>query len=216
MIADTARRRLVLGSDLLGSYPLYWTLTARGLVFASELSAVLRHPAVRRELDAEAVADYIALGMPFGTHTLASGVHLLAPGSLLTYDWQSGRLDIQRISDIATAFEPWQGSQSDYVGALCHAFAAAVRRSLSGGHQVGLSLSGGLDSRAILSAAERTGPCDCHLHAWREGCADEVIARQLAEIAGTRPHFLRARRRATCAISSRTWRAWSRSPTACT
>jgi asparagine synthase (glutamine-hydrolysing) len=188
-IADTTRRRLVLASDTIGSYPLYWTLTPHGLVFASELSAVLRHPSVRKALDAEAVADYVAFGMPLGERTLAADIHLLGPGSTLVYDWDSGRLEVRQPVGMAAAFRPWQGNRADYTEALCDTFAASVRRALAGSHTTGLSLSGGLDSRAILGQLNGQGRRISTHTLGVKGCADEVIAARLASIAGTRHTF---------------------------
>jgi asparagine synthase (glutamine-hydrolysing) len=121
-IADSERRRVVLVSDAVGSYPLYWTTAGGALAFASELRALLRHGGVQRQLDPRAVADYITFGFPFGTKTLAAGVQLLPAGSALVYDWDTGATTIQRISDMAEAFQPWEGTESDYTDAVVDAF----------------------------------------------------------------------------------------------
>src|SRR5258705_12331062 len=149
-IVDSEQRRVVLVSDAVASYPLYWTTAGGALAFASELRALLRHGGVRRQLDPRAVADHIAFGVPFGTKTLADGVQLLPAGSSLVYDWNTGTTSIQRVSDMAEAFQPWEGTESDYTDAVVDAFSRSVGRSLAGDHPFGLSLSGGLDSRAIL------------------------------------------------------------------
>src|SRR5215218_1532115 len=61
VIWDEQRRRLVLARDRAGEKPLYYAKTSDGLVFASELKAVLVHPGVDRELDPEALALYLQL-----------------------------------------------------------------------------------------------------------------------------------------------------------
>jgi asparagine synthase (glutamine-hydrolysing) len=188
-IVDSERHRLVLVSDATASYPLYWTTAGGTLAFASELRALLRHGAVRRQLDPRAVADYIAFGFPFGTKTLAAGVQLLPACSTLVYDWDTGAVSIARISDMAEAFEPWEGTESDYTDAVVDAFGRSVRRSLAGDHPFGLSLSGGLDSRAILSAVNGAHGTLSTYTLGVKGCADEVIAERLARIAGTRHSF---------------------------
>ena len=188
-IIDPEHHRAVLVSDAVASYPLYWTTTSRGLVFASELRALLRNNEVRRRLDPRTVADYITFGFPFGTKTLAAGVQLLPAGSVLVYDWDTGTVSIERVSTITDAFHPWEGTEASYVEALSEAFHESVNRALSGHHAFGLSLSGGLDSRAILSAVNGNGEALATYTLGVEGCADQVIAQRLARIAGTRHRF---------------------------
>ena len=188
-IVDTRHSRVLLLMDHVGSYPLYWTTFPHGFAFASSLSAVLRHPAVRRELDPAAVADYLTYGFPFGTKTLASGVSLAPAGSVVSYDWASDAVSTVRLGHISDAFAPWDGSRAEYIEALCSTFSDAVERSMSGPHAFGVSLSGGLDSRAILSALNGKGAGTSTYTLGVRGCADQVIAEKLARIAGTKHSF---------------------------
>lgn len=188
-IVDTERRRTLLVSDALASYPLYWTIAGRSFIFASELRALLRHPDVRRELDAGAVADYLNFGFPLGTKTLAAGVSLVPPGSIVVFDWDSGAVTLHRAHDIAAAFTPWEGTRHSYLEALSSAFRTSVDRALAGPHAFGVSLSGGLDSRAILSAVNGQAGTIATYTLGVHGCADEVIAARLARLAGTRHTF---------------------------
>lgn len=188
-IVDTQHHRVVLACDAVGSYPVYWNVTDSGFVFASELRALLRHPRVKRRLNPRALADYITFGFPFGTKTLADGVHLLSPGSTLVFDWETGGITVTQFSKVEAAFEPWDGTEDDYVDALCAAFKSSVNQAFSGDHAFGLSLSGGLDSRAILSAVNGARETLTTYTLGVKGCADEVIAARLARIAGTRHSF---------------------------
>jgi asparagine synthase (glutamine-hydrolysing) len=188
-ILDTTGRRTLLASDVLGSYPLYWTVADGTLIFSSELRALLRHPDVRRELDAGAVADYLAFGFPLGTKTLAASVTLVPPGCVVVFDWDSGAVTIHHTADIAAAFTPWDGTRESYGDALSETFRAAVDRALSGPHAFGISLSGGLDSRAILSTLNGHADAVGTYTLGVRGCADQVIAERLARLAGTRHTF---------------------------
>jgi asparagine synthase (glutamine-hydrolysing) len=188
-VVDRSRHRVVLVTDAIASYPVYWATTSDGLVFASELRHLLRHPGVRRELNPAAVADYLTFGFPLGVKTLAAGVDLIPPGSTLVFDWETGNVTISRFVNIVDAFQPWTGGRTDYLEALVDAFRRSVGRALSGDHSFGLSLSGGLDSRAILGAADGRAHSIATYTLGVKGCADEVIANQLATIAGTRHTF---------------------------
>ena len=52
-------------------------------------------------------------------------------------DWDTGAISISRISDMAEAFEPWEGTESDYTDAVVEAFGRSVERSLAGDHPFG-------------------------------------------------------------------------------
>lgn len=188
-LLDTTRRQLIVATDAIGSYPLYWATTDDGLAFGSELGAVLRDRQVQKQLDPAAVADYLAFGFPLGVKTLAAGAELVPPGSIATYDWNNGARSVSRYTHIAEAFQPWDGDRADYLDALVDGFRRSMTRALSGDVSFGLSLSGGLDSRALLSAVDGHAPAVDTYTLGVKGCADEVIARNLAHIAGVRHTF---------------------------
>jgi len=190
VVLDESTKKLVLASDLLGSYFLYWFNGPPRFVFASELKAVLRDSAVKPTLHPRAVADYLTFGFLFGEKTLAEQVQLLPPASTLLYCWEDGQCTLERYARIDAMFQPWEGTQSEYYEELRHVFNGAVQRSLSGEHSFGLSLSGGLDSRTILSAIDCVRTPISTYTLGVKGCADEVIAEQLSRIAGTKHRFL--------------------------
>lgn len=190
VVLDEKLKQIILVNDYLGSYPLYWFSGPKRFVFAGELKAILRDPAVNRALDPRAIADYLAFGFLSGDKTLASEVRLLAPSSTLTYSWEDGTRRLESYASIKDAFRPWQGTQSEYMDELCRSFNRAVNRSFSGDRKYLVSLSGGLDSRAILSSidCEQTPISTYTLGV--KGCADEVIAKKLSGIAGAPNQFL--------------------------
>ena len=189
-VLDEKRKRLILVNDYLGSYPLYWFSGPRRFVFASELKAILSDPAVKGPVDPRAVADFLSFGFLLGDKTLAPQVRLLPPSSTVSYSWEDGTCVLESYASIEEAFRPWNGTQSEYLEELSHDFNDAVRRSLSGEHKFLMSLSGGLDSRAVLSAIDcKRSPISTYTLGVN-GCADEVIARKLSEIAGTGNRFL--------------------------
>jgi asparagine synthase (glutamine-hydrolysing) len=188
-VLDEENGRLLLITDRLGSYPLYWFSTSDRFVFAAELRAALRahpHPA----LNARAVSDFIKFGFPMGDKTLASGVELVPAGSTLSYDWRSHTISTERYGSLAGYFHQTDITHDEYFAELQRTCATAMRRATAGTHRYGLSLSGGLDTRVLLSALDRMG---CKVESFTlggRGCADEVIAYQLARAAGTDHHFV--------------------------
>jgi asparagine synthase (glutamine-hydrolysing) len=190
-VFDETKGELLLINDRTGSYPIYWFDTAGTFAFASELRAVLRaHP--RPALNPRAVADFLKFAFPFGDKTLAAGVDLLPAGSTLTYRSSDGAVKLQAYASIAELFQASDISRHTHDESIVQSFAAAMDRAVAGSYRYGLSLSGGLDTRVILSALDRLGRSEgvSTFTLGGRGCADEVIANQLSRMARTRHRFV--------------------------
>jgi len=190
IVADSQRGTVLIATDTVGSYPIYLDLDPHGLVAASDLSALLKARSTSTRIDLRAVADYLTLGAILGDRTLAEGVKLLDPGSVLTYDVAANRVAMTSYAQIESFFGPKATDKAAYFDTVGRAFTDAVHRSATAPSGLGLSLSGGLDSRAILSAV----PSSVRLRTYTlgvEGCADQVIAQQLSKIVGTDHHYFR-------------------------
>ena len=81
---DNRRRQLVLARDRFGKKPLFWWHGDGTLVFASEIKALVAHPAVPRELNERAIVPYLTFGYAPTPETFYAGVHSLPPGHVLT------------------------------------------------------------------------------------------------------------------------------------
>jgi asparagine synthase (glutamine-hydrolysing) len=188
-VLDDVRRRLIVATDPVGNYPLYWAQDSDGLVAASELGALLRARASTATLDIRAVADYLTIGSVFGDKTLASGVRMLPPGSMLTYGLANRSVSIATYSRLESLFEPKVADHSAYLQDVEAAFAGAVARASTTTETLGLSLSGGLDSRGLLAMipGEKSRVRTYTLGV--QGCADQVIGEQLAAMSATQHRF---------------------------
>jgi asparagine synthase (glutamine-hydrolysing) len=188
-ILDRSAGALVLVTDRLGSYPLYWFQIGDRLVFASELRAALRdHPAPA--LDAAAVADYLKFAFVLGDKTFAAAVNMVPAASILTYQTTTKAVVIEQYARLADLFEPANLSEHAYHESIKAAFELSMNRATTGPHRYGLSLSGGLDTRVMLSALDRRR---CPLSTFTlggRGCADEVIADELSRMAQTKHRFV--------------------------
>jgi asparagine synthase (glutamine-hydrolysing) len=190
VILDEERHSLLLIADRLGSYPVYWFHEGHQLTFASELRAALRvHPSPA--LNPRAVADLFKFGFPMGDKTLAAGVEMVPAGSTLCYDLQTDTIRITRHdASLEDSFQPSGVSQTKYFEQLRESFDGTMKRATAGRHRYGISLSGGLDTRVLISALDRM---DCRVSSFTlggRGCADEVIADQLARMARTKHKFV--------------------------
>jgi asparagine synthase (glutamine-hydrolysing) len=188
-IVDNQAGQIVLVTDRLGSYPLYWFHLADRFVFASELRAALRaHPSP--SLNPLAVADLLKFAFPMGDKTLASGVDLVPAASIVTYTVSTGAVTMKKYASLADLFQPTGIGETDYFESIKAAFSQSMSRATAGDHRYGLSLSGGLDTRVMLSALDRL---QCPLSTFTlggRGCADEVIADELSRMAHTKHRFV--------------------------
>jgi asparagine synthase (glutamine-hydrolysing) len=145
-----ARRRLTLARDPFGEKPLFWARDGERLVFASELGA-LRPTAPRPPTAREAaLAPYLARGlMPPIDQSFLAGVRRLPAGHLLRFDAEG--VEVAR-HWAPRAVEP-PATYPEAVEALRAALTDSIRLRLRSDVPVGTSLSGGVDSSAIVGLA---------------------------------------------------------------
>jgi asparagine synthase (glutamine-hydrolysing) len=164
-IYDQAAQRLVLARDRAGARPLYYAKAEDGWVFASEYKAMLaalgRKPAVDRQALAELQARK---SVPFGC-SLLEGVRSLPSGSILTLE-RSGDPKLHRYWNPTLDLQDW--SYERHCTELRESFLRAVDRRLERGRSTSISLSGGVDSIAIVAAARHVSP-DAELLTWSAG-----------------------------------------------
>ena len=148
-IWDRVDRALWLARDPLGKKPLHWSQMDGGIVFASEMAALLRMlPERRYRIDA--AAAYLQAGYVPGNDTVVEGVHKLAPATWMCVDERGVRTT--RYWAPPTAADPdLVGARAD--DALEDALQRAVARRTRTDRQLGVMLSGGLDSAKVLEAA---------------------------------------------------------------
>ena len=105
-LVDEAKQTVLLASDAVGSYPLYWNHRSGRLTFASSVNALLGARHGRAALDLRAVADYIHFGFVLGDKTLAADVRLLAPGTILTYRLRDDSIALDTYRRLSELFAP--------------------------------------------------------------------------------------------------------------
>jgi asparagine synthase (glutamine-hydrolysing) len=96
-IWDRRERRLFLARDRVGKKPLHYTLAGRTLVFGSEIKSLLQHPDVKREIDLQAISDFLSFGYVPDPATAFAGVCKLPPGHTLTF--KDGLINVRRYWD---------------------------------------------------------------------------------------------------------------------
>ncbi len=146
-IWNAPERRLFLARDRLGIKPLYYCPLREGIVFGSELKAVIAHPKVPRRLHLPALDAFLTLEYVPGPETIFEGIYKLQPGHLLTY--QDGNLQTRPYWDLET--HPVPERREDCVHALAELLSDAVGLQMVSDVPVGAFLSGGIDSSAVVA-----------------------------------------------------------------
>jgi len=147
------RKELLLARDLLGACPLYYAPLNEGkagLAFGSQLSTVARLAQASRAPDPRALSDYLTyLYIPF-PRTIFSGVYKVPPGHCVL--WREGGLATERFADFDMTVR--QTDEATAVSDLQAALDATVSE-MCGSGEVGVFLSGGIDSSTSLGFARR-------------------------------------------------------------
>jgi asparagine synthase (glutamine-hydrolysing) len=149
---DDRQQRLLLARDRLGEKPLYYTRCGDEFLFASEIKALLLHPAVKRAVNHDALPLYLALGYTPSPDTLFEGIHKLAPGQYLVLE--AGQTRTARYwSPVMN--ERTVLSYPEAVAAVQQALTEAVEMRLMSDVPLGAFLSGGTDSTAVVALMAR-------------------------------------------------------------
>jgi asparagine synthase (glutamine-hydrolysing) len=150
---DVAARTLTLARDRMGEKPLYYFAGRETFAFGSEIRALLEHPDVSRELSLEGLFRYLAYEYVPAPHAIIEGVAKLPPGHMLTV---APREKPRVIAYWDLAFSPEQStSEEEWVHRLRGQLEVAVSRQLVSDTPLGMFLSGGIDSSAIVAMAAR-------------------------------------------------------------
>ncbi len=172
---DEARKRLSLVRDRFGTKPLYFARVGGLYLFASEIKAILAHPAYHLELNHQALVEYFTFQNLFRYHTLFKGVQLLPAANILAIEGPEGRLTRQVYWDFDfshpdPALDPEEAKRETR-----RLLIQAVRRQLVSDVPLGAYLSGGVDSGGIVAIASKDLP---HLHTftcgWHMGAVQGV------------------------------------------
>ncbi|HEU0278026.1 MAG TPA: XrtA/PEP-CTERM system amidotransferase, partial [Rhodanobacteraceae bacterium] len=154
-IWDARQQRVFLARDPIGIKPLYYGFTRKGdLVFASELKGVLAHPDVAREVDPQALEDYLALGYVPDPKTIYRGLFKLPPGHWLA--WRAGEAapTARQYWDVPFKTDPGLGLDPA-MAQLRALLDDAVASQMVSDVPLGAFLSGGVDSSAVVASMAR-------------------------------------------------------------
>jgi asparagine synthase (glutamine-hydrolysing) len=188
LVVDRARHLATLFNDRYGLHRIYYHEAPEAFYFSAEAKAILAVRSELRSIDPRGLGEYIACGCVLENRTLFRRIHVLPPGSAWNFcDGSPGKK--------TRYFEPreWEEQEpldpEEYYVQLRHAFTRNLQRYFGGNERVGVSLTGGLDTRIIMAwhkAPPGSLPCYTFGSMYREN-QDVHLAQRVAEICG-QPH----------------------------
>ncbi len=185
LVADRSRGTATLFNDRFGLQRVYFHEAQDGFYFAAEAKAILEVRPELRTADPQSFGEYVACGCVLENRTLFRGIRALPPGS--AWSFRGGAVEKK-----AAYFEPREWEEQEpldaetYYSQLRAAFTTRLPRYFNGRERVGVSLTGGLDTRIIMAwrkAPFGTLPCYTFGSMYREN-QDVQLARRVAKICG--------------------------------
>jgi asparagine synthase (glutamine-hydrolysing) len=154
---DKDAQSLFCARDRLGIKPFYYFWNGSVFLFASEIKALLTHPAVSASLEEAALPEYLASGYLTGEGTLFQKIRKLMPGHWLQLDLKRGapRPEIAQYWDVPRPGSTEARSDSDWIRDCRKRLEEAVETRLMSDVPLGMFLSGGVDSSAIAALIKR-------------------------------------------------------------
>ena len=151
-----SQKRLLLARDRVGIKPLYIARRGAELYFGSEMKAILIHPEIERRLSLESLDCYLSMNYVPAPWTMVEGIEKLPPGHWL--EWREGKERRERYWNLPFS-QPREWKSEAAQEELDRLLAASVSEHLGSDVDLGVWLSGGVDSSAIVhyAAQERPG-----------------------------------------------------------
>lgn len=183
ILTDRNRGSAVLFNDRYGMHRLYYHQSKDTFYFAAEAKAILSIRPELRRMDPRGFGEFVACGAVLGNRTLFEGIQILPPASAWVF--RNGSLEQK-----SSYFQPreWEEQESldpePYYRELKATFTRNLPRYFSGDERIGMSLTGGLDTRIILACRKADPgslPCYTFGSMFREN-QDVRVARRVAEV----------------------------------
>ncbi len=170
----------MLFNDRYGMHRLYYHESKEAFYFAVEAKAILAVRPELRRVDPRGMGEFVSCGCVLENRTLFEGIHILPPASAWTF--RAGSVERK------TYFDPREWEQQepldpeDYHERLREIFSRNLPRYLNGKERIGVSLTGGLDTRMVMAwQTFPAGSLPCYTYGGTDReCRDVVVAREVA------------------------------------
>jgi asparagine synthase (glutamine-hydrolysing) len=147
---DVDRQQLVLARDRAGVKPLYFHHQNGRFIFASEIKAILKHPAVAPEVNEEALYHYLTFLTTPAPQTLFHGIQKLPAGHMLVIN-RNGEARITKYWDALPPDSPVVRSEEEHQKNILELLRSSIKKRMMADVPFGVFLSGGVDSSANVA-----------------------------------------------------------------
>jgi asparagine synthase (glutamine-hydrolysing) len=182
VLVDRGEPCVTLAVDRKGTQPLYYATSPTRFVFGTDLIAVGRLAGVR-DIDPAAVVEYSCFEYCLHDKTWLKDVRLMLPGTVLR--WRDGRARRSAYHKFDPRRFPWTASETEKMDRMDCILSRSVKRCCSSTGRIGITLTGGLDSRLIVGYAADQGIVGADaLFVGRAGCWDHTFGARVAALLG--------------------------------
>ena len=188
LIIDSRRKKVLLFNDRFGMQRLYYHEEPDAVLFSSEAKSILAVRPALRAFDPVGLGEWLSCGCVLENRSLYKGIQVLPGGTAWT--WHADGSSARRRY---FSLESWEGQRTldteEFYTLLRSTFRDILPGYLAGAEKIGLSTTGGLDTRMILAnmeARRESVHCFSFSGPYRE-CLDASIGRKLARVSGY-PH----------------------------
>lgn len=185
LLVDRKRQLTMLFNDRYAMHRIYYHAAREAFYFAAEAKAILAVRPELRVLDSQGMGEFVTCGCVLENRTLFRSLHVLPAAS--SWEFRAGSLERR-----GAYFQPreWENQepleQEAYYRELRASFVQNLPRYFNGRERIGMSLTGGLDTRMIMAWRKPLPgslPCYSFGSMFRD-CQDVVMARQVAQACG--------------------------------
>jgi len=145
-IWDSGKKGLLLARDRLGIKPLHYSIIDGTIIFGSEIKAILPYPSVKREVNWNALNDFLAFEWIPAPMTIFMGINKLPPGHTLII--HRGKVSVKKYWDLNFKWE--KKTEERLIKELIRGLTKSVKYRMISDVPLGAFLSGGIDSSAIV------------------------------------------------------------------
>lgn len=149
VIWDKKKEKVFAARDFFGIKPFYYTIINNTLIFASEIKSILEYPEYKKEVNREALEQYLSFQYSVLSETFFKGIFKLLPGTYMNYE--NNKLSIERYFDPILTPDK-NKSKDEFIKEIENITRDSIQRHMRSDVEVGSFLSSGVDSSYITES----------------------------------------------------------------
>jgi len=178
-IYDILKKRLFLARDRIGKKPLYYYMKGNKFIFASEIKAIIEDKEIKKEINSEALNNFICLRYNPSERTIFNDILRLKSGMTLTYDLIRHKAVLKKYWEIDNRNKKINNKSAETIkNELLELFEDSVKKRMISDVPLGAYLSGGIDSSSVVAMMSKLSP-DENVKTFSVGFDGDMIGNEL-------------------------------------